>query len=248
MQRDEHLPDDQAEVVVSDDVVEWLATNVTAAEREQVFDDIVSLFTRPWGKHPLSNRSRTDRLAGLNTVTTIDGTHRVVYRAGVSPQGVGLIEVLAIGPRRDNAVYDAVNAMLATGRLDDVAEQIWGLLAIYEDTARRFGLELWDYAPPPAPESLVRSAVAAGVLPESVARLLSADEIMTALSHAWDPATGRPDPAGAVAAAVRRVSGSSDPDRLLADRGDPRCGAPMPRAKAPCIRRAGHPGAHRATP
>lgn len=40
----------------------------------------------------------------------------------------------------------------------------------------------------------------------------------------------------------------ADPERLISTRKDPRCAALMPRAKAPCIRRRGHAGAHRATP
>src|SRR5699024_11453302 len=61
--------------------------------------------SKPWGKHPLSNA-----LAGLNTASTLRGDHRIVFRSTISPEGTGLIEVVAIGPRSNNRVYDAVNA------------------------------------------------------------------------------------------------------------------------------------------
>lgn len=77
MLRGERLPGDQDEVVVSDDVVDWITANVPDSEREAFFDDVVSLFEKPSGKHPLSNRSAGDPLAGLNTMTTLGGAHRV---------------------------------------------------------------------------------------------------------------------------------------------------------------------------
>jgi len=40
----------------------------------------------------------------------------------------------------------------------------------------------------------------------------------------------------------------ADVEVVIAKRRDDRCGVLMPRAQAPCIRRAGHPGPHRATP
>ncbi|MCI1748320.1 MAG: hypothetical protein LKI24_09610 [Acidipropionibacterium sp.] len=248
MRTGEHLPGDQAEVVLSDDVIDWIVDHVTEDQRDEILDDIVDLFAQPWGKHPLSNRRRTDRLAGLNTASTLSGDYRIVFRSSVD-RGVGLIEIIAIGPRSGHRIYDAVNALIATGKLDEgLVQQIWDLLALYQDTADRFGLELWDYRPPAAPDGLVRAAAASGALPADSARLLSSDELMAAMADAWDPVTGKPDIERALAAAVRRVAGSSDPERVLARREEPRCGVLMPRARKPCIRRRGHPGAHRATP
>lgn len=248
MRKGEHFPDDQAEVVIADGVIDWIVDNITDEQRDQILDDIVALFRRPWGKHPLSNHTAADHLAGLNTATTLAGDHRIVFRSVVTEHGVGLIEIIAIGPRKDNRVYDAVNALLACGSLDpSLEQQIWALLAVYEETAERFGLELWDYRPEPAPPGLVRSSIASGALTEDVAKLLSTDEITAALADAWDPETGEPDPDRALAAAVRRVAASNDPERLMKIRGEPRCGAYMTRADDYCVRRRGHAGAHRAT-
>src|SRR5699024_3327490 len=61
----DHLPDDQAEVVLSTHVEEWIADNIDGAQWDELLDDITALFAMPWGKHPLSNRNATDQLAGL---------------------------------------------------------------------------------------------------------------------------------------------------------------------------------------
>jgi len=245
----ERLPGDQAELVLATQVEDWIAENVEESRFDEILDDIVALFAQPWGKHPLSNRTVSDHLAGLNTATTLGGDHRIVFRASTSAEGTGLIEVVAIGPRSGNRVYDAVNALVASGRLDQASVQsIWNMLELYERTAEKHGLELWDYRPDPAPAGLVKSAVAVGALPQGTAEVLSTDELNAALAHAWDPESGELDPARALSAALERVAGSADPERLIALREEPRCGAPMPRAKAPCIRRRGHAGAHRAVP
>ncbi len=245
----DRLPGDQAELVLATQVEEWIAEHVEASQWDELLDDITALFAKPWGKHPQSDRSASDHLAGLNTASTLRGDHRIVFRASTTPEGTGLIEIIAIGPRSGNRVYDAVNALVAAGRLrEDVVQSIWDMLELYETTAEKHGLELWDYRPEPAPAGLVRSAVAIGALDEQVAQLLSADEVNAALTEAWDPDSGELDPDRALAAALRRVAGSSDPERLIALREEPRCGAFMPRAKAPCIRRRDHAGAHRATP
>lgn len=244
----EHFSGDQAEVVISDDVTEWMIDNITDSQRDEVLDDVVALFTQPWGKHPLSNRNTADHLAGFNTATTLRGDYRIVFRSTVTSAGTGLIQVVAIGRRTDSRVYDAVNALLCCGHLDpSLEQQIWDLLKIFEDTAERFGLELWDYQPQPASAGLVKAAVVTGALTREVAERLSADEITAALEEAWDPDTGELDPERALKAALRRVASSSDPEQILKVRSEPRCGAYMVRAKAPCIRRRGHPGAHRAT-
>lgn len=248
MRAGERLPKGQAELVLSVEAVDWIAENVEESQWDEVLDDIVDLFERPWGKHPLSNRSAADRLAGLNTTATLRGNIRIVFRASVSSDGTGLIEIIALGPRSEGRIYDAVNALIASGKLsEDEVESIWEMLELYERTAEKHGLELWDYWPQPAPAGLVRSAVAIGALSQEVAERLGADEINAALADAWDPETGELDPPRALRAALSRVAGSADPERLIAARGEPRCGAPMPRAKAPCVRRRGHPGAHRAS-
>lgn len=240
----EHFPGDQAELVLSAHVEEWIAEHVEQSQWDEVLDDLTALFSKPWGKHPLSNA-----LAGLNTASTLRGDYRIVFRSSISPEGTGLIEVVAIGPRSNNRIYDAVNALVASGTLDqDVVQSIWDMLEVYETTAQKYGLELWDYRPDPAPKGLVKSVVAVGALEQDVAELLSADELNAALAHAWDPASGALDPGRALRAALDRVAGSSDPERILAQREQPRCNAFMPRAKAPCIRRRDHAGAHRASP
>lgn len=249
MRAGDHFPDDQAELVLSTQVEEWIAENVEQSQFDELLDDLVELFTKPWGKHPLSNRGADDRLAGLNTTATLHGDYRIVYRASISASGTGLIEVIAIGARSGNRVYDAVNALIASGKLSaDEVRSIWDMLELYEQAAEKHGLERWDYRPDPPPAGLVKSAVAVGALPEEVAELLSIDELTAAIANAWDPDTGELDPDRALAAALERVSGSTDPERLIARREEPRCGALMPRAKAPCIRRRGHAGAHRAHP
>lgn len=246
MRRGERFPGDQAEVVLSDAVIEWIVEHVTDAQREEFLDSVVGLLAQPWGKHPLSNRTSTDHLAGLNTVATLTGDYRIVFRSSVSSEGTGLIEVLAIGERTGNRVYDAVNALVSTGKLEDIEiQQIWDMLRLFEDTAERYGLETWDYVPAKAAEGLVTSAVSMGVLTRDEAALMSQDEIVAAMSEAWDPATGQLDPARALRAALARVAGSNAPERILASRVEPRCNALMPRAQKPCIRRKGHPGAHR---
>lgn len=246
MREGERLPEDQAELVLTDEAVEWIAENVEQSQWDGFLDDLVELFARPWGKHTLSNRSSADRLAGLHTATTLGGTHRIVFRSSISPEGTGLIQILAIGQRSGNRIYDSVNALVASGRLTDVeAQSIWDMLALYDQVAEKYGLELWDFRPAPAPTGMIKAAVASGVLPAEIAEVLTQDEIATAMAHGWDPETGEPDPDAALDAALDRVAGSADPERILDVRSEPRCGALMPIADALCIRRRGHPGAHR---
>lgn len=241
------LSDDPAEVIFTTEAEEWIASHVEESQWDELLDDVVALFTQPWGKHPLSNRHASDQLAGLNNTATLRGAFRIVFRSAVSPEGTGLIEILAIGPRSNNRIYDAVNSLLSSGKLsDDEVQSVWDMLEIYETTAEKHGLELWDFQPEPAPSGLIRSAVTLGVLPQELAEVLSADEINAAVAGAWDPETGDLDPARALRAAVTRVAGSADPERIFAVRQEPRCSAHMPRAGKPCVRRRGHPGAHRA--
>jgi hypothetical protein len=45
---------------------------------------------------------------------------------------------------------------------------------------------------------------------------------------------------------ARHSASAAHPREVLDTRSSPRCGAAMPRAKAACVRREGHPGPHRA--
>ncbi|MDO5662430.1 MAG: hypothetical protein Q4G40_07035 [Brachybacterium sp.] len=246
MREGDRLPGDQAEVVFTTEAVDWIADNIEHSQHDAFFDSVVALFAQPWGKHTLSNRTRTDRLAGLNTIETLGGGHRVVFRSSISPHGTGLIQILAIGPRAAGRIYDSVNALIASGKLtDDEAQSVWDMLALYDHVAEKHGLEVWDYQPEPAPPGLVKTVVASGVLPAGIAEVLSVDELNAAMEHGWDLQTGEVDPDRALAAALDRVAGSADPTRILHVREDTRCTAHMPISDKPCIRRRDHPGAHR---
>lgn len=248
MRDGERLPGDQAEVVLTSEAVDWIADNVEQSHWDEVLDDITALFAQPAGKHPLSNRSAADRLAGLNTTATLSGHYRIVFRSSVSADGTGLLQILALGPRSDNRIYDAVNALVASGKLtEDEAQSIWDMIALYDQTAEKYGLELWDFRPEPAPEGLIKAAVLSGALPRDFAEQLTKDEINEAIANAWDPETGEPDPDRALEAALGRIASSSTPERIIAQRSEPRCGAQMPIAGKPCIRIRAHAGAHRAT-
>jgi hypothetical protein len=62
--------------------------------------------------------------------------------------------------------------------------------------------------------------------------------------------TGQPDTYAALTAVMRAArtrSDYGDATDILRRRSDERCAAEMPRARATCIRRTGHPGPHRAT-
>lgn len=119
MRDGEKLPNDQAEMVLSVEAVEWIARNIEESAWDGFLDDLVVLFTRPWGEHPLSNLGGASRLAGLNTATTLGGDHRIVFRVSVSDRGTGLIEVIAIGLRRNNRIYDSDSALLSVARSSD---------------------------------------------------------------------------------------------------------------------------------
>jgi hypothetical protein len=238
----EAFPADQAEIVFSDAALDWMAEHLTAAQVETVIDDVMSLLTAPAGKHALSNRPGQP-LAGMNTTATVGRMLRIVFRSRVEA-GTGLLEVVAIGPRSDDAVYDAVSALVNSGKLTDAeVAQIWDAIEVFEAAKDRLGLESWDYRPAPAPDGLIRAVVNLGLLERGVAELLSDDELQAAQVAGWQ--TGTPDPAAALDAALQRVEGSSSPERLLTIRAESRCGAPMPRSKKKCIRRRDHAGAHR---
>jgi hypothetical protein len=248
MRGNERLPDDQAEVVFSESFLLYL-DDLTPDERESVLAEVVALCANPIGKHPLSNRSATDRLAGLNTVEVLGKKHRVVFGARAE-QGVGLIEVICAGPRTGNAVYDVANALVWAGRLtEDEATQLWDALALLEIVAEGVGIDGWDYRPRPAEAHLVRALVQLGLLPEDLAVTVSRAEAEAAMRDGYDEA-GQPDTYAALAAVMRTARSRSDygdATDVLRRRTEERCGAEMPRARATCIRRVGHPGPHRAT-
>ncbi|MDR1807574.1 MAG: hypothetical protein LBR33_06640 [Propionibacteriaceae bacterium] len=236
------LPRDQAEIVLSDVFVDQLEL-LAPGDRLAVLAAVVGLCQNPGGKHALSARGHR-ALVGLNTLEILGGTQRVVFRVDV----VGAsITVLCLGPRRDSEVYSIAAGLVATGVLtSDEVTQLWDALGLLEVVAERVGLDGWDYRPPPAPEGLRRTAAAAGVVPLEVGALLSLDELQAALEAGWTE-TG-PDPDAALRAALARARGgvAFDSAAVLAGRRADRCDAVLPRAQVRCIRRAGHPGPHRA--
>lgn len=244
MERGGRLPGDQAEIVFSDAFVEQLA-ELSTEQQEEVLATVVALCENPGGKHPLSAP-----LAGWNTVEVLQRNGRVVYKAR-DVEGTGLIEVLCIGPKSNDEVYDIALGLAATGVLtDDEVTQLWDALAILDVVAETVGIHGWDYAPPPAPPGMIRAVVAAGVLDQATAELLSKPEVEAALAEGWGE--DGPDPEAAIAAVLelarsRLTSTPDPPDLMITQRRSPRCGAWMPRAQARCIRPADHPGAHRAT-
>jgi hypothetical protein len=245
VRRDGRLPNNQAEVVFSDLLVEQLE-QLSEAEQLNVLGEIVSLCGAPGGKHPL----RTP-LQGWNTLDVLGGHRRVVYRAS-SPSGVGLIEAICLGPRRNAEVYDMATALVASERLTpEEVTQFWVALSLLDVAAESVGLDGWDYKPAPAPIGLQRSAVSAGLLTSEIAALLSTDEIQAAMTEGWN-AEGKPDSTAALSAALLRSRDrvplpNAPIETVVKSRRLDRCGATMPRAQIRCIRRAGHPGPHRSS-
>lgn len=248
MRGNDRLPGDQAEIVFSEPFLLYL-DGLTADERESVLVDVVAICENPVGKHPLSNRSATDRLAGLNTVEVLGRQHRVIYAARVE-QGVGLIEVICAGPRTGNAVYDVANALVRSGQLsEEEATQLWDALALLDVLTEQVGLDGWDYAPQPAEAHLVRALVQLGLLPAELAAVVSRVEAEAAMRDGYDEA-GNPDQFAALTAVLRAARSRSDygdATDILKRRTVERCGVEMPRARAVCVRRVGHPGPHRAS-
>lgn len=248
MRGNERLPDDHAEIVFSESFLLY-PDDLTPDERETVIAEVVALCDKPIGKHPLSNRSATDRLAGLNTMEVLGRKHRVVFAARVE-QGAGLIEVTCAGPRTGNAVYDVANALVRSGQLtEEEATQLWDALALLDVVAEGVGIDGWDYRPRPAEAHLVRALVQLGLLTEDLAGVVSRAEAEAAMQDGYDE-SGQPDTYAALAAVMRAARTRSDYEDatdILRRRSEGRCGAEMPRARATCIRRVGHPGPHRAT-
>lgn len=244
MRRGERLPEDQAEIVVTDEFIEYLEALPQRDQVREVLKDVIRLCEDPAGKHPLGSE-----LAGLNTTETLQKKHRIVYGAR-DAGGVGLIEVLTAGPRRDNEIYDLMN-LLRSRLTDEEWAQIWEVLELVEQTASDVGLQPWDYAPDPAPAGLVEAAISSGFLDREVAEVMSKEEIIAAMEGGYT-ASGV-SKAAALDAAMRtaRAAGYPRPSPQEIYRArirEPRCAVIMPRAGQPCIRRSGHPGPHRAAP
>jgi hypothetical protein len=240
VRRNGRLPSNQADVVVSDILVEQLEA-LSKSDRLEALAEIVSLCDTPGGKHALRSP-----LAGWNTVDVLASERRVVFRAG-TVDGVGLIEAICLGPRRDSEVYAMAMALVGSGRLsDDEVTQLWLALALLDVVEEHIGLDGWDFRPTAAPDGLQRAAVAAGLLSADEAALLSLDEIQAAMTAGWG-SDGKPSPAQALKAAFERSRGrAGDVATIVTLRMADRCAAVLPRARVACIRRAGHPGPHRA--
>ncbi|MEX2621620.1 MAG: hypothetical protein WD250_15495 [Egibacteraceae bacterium] len=228
----------------SDVCVEQIA-GLHPDEQVSVLSAAVRLYEDPAGKHPLSSP-----LQGWNTEDVLAGEKRIIYRAG-DVNGVGLIDVLCLGPRSANKVYDMAAALVASGLLtDDEVTFLWEALTILDILAEDVGLDGWDFRPEPAPEGMRLAAVRSGLLTEEQASLLSRDEIEAAMTAGW--AAGAPDPRAALIAALERArdrtQAPADTDAVLSGRAHGRCGVVLPRAGAACIRKHGHPGPHRASP
>jgi hypothetical protein len=237
---------DQAEIVFCGVALEQIG-ELTAHEATDLLAEIVNLCAAPDGKHPLSGV-----LAGWNTLDVLGGHRRVVYKASTSADDVGLIEVLCIGPRTDNEVYDMAAALVDAGLLDgDEITDLFDSLAVLAIVAEEAGVDGWDYRPPPAPEGMVKAAVASGILDAATASSLSKPELEAAFEGGFTAAGV--DPMAALTAALERARArpswpsNTDLRSIINDRAAPRCGAPMPRAGAVCIRKEGHPGPHRAS-
>lgn len=242
MRRGERFPGNQAEVRFFDSFIEQLSA-LTAPEQIEVAAQVVGLCNEPSGKHPLRSP-----LVGWNTLDVLQGTRRVVYRAAII-DGCGVIEALCVGRRSNNEVYDVAHALIDAGLLTpEEATALWDALAILNIVEEDVGLDGWDFAPAPAPAGMVRAAVAAGLLEEQVAMVLSQPELEAAMEKGWT--TDGPDPQAALVAALERARMRArrlvDPQSVFLGRLDPRCLVLLPRAGARCIRRRDHPGPHRA--
>ena len=239
------FPDDQAEIVFSDVFVEQMEA-CTSTERLEIMTTMVALCSDPGGSHTLSARKNDRTLVGWNTVAVVEKTKRVVYRVDESAAS---IYVLCVGPRRNDEVYDLATSLASSGLLtDEEVTQLWEALSLLDVAAESVGLDGWDYLPEAAPDGQQRAAVAAGLLSESMAALLSKDEISAALEHGWGDSG--PDKTKALLAALQRARGGAhfdSADWVMTSRQEDRCGKQMPRAGRKCIRKVGHPGPHRAS-
>lgn len=251
MRSGDTFPDDQAYIFFNDAFVEAVE-DLTVAQREELLADVVALCRNPAGTRPLSGRNGQN-LAGWNTLDVLQRKYRVVFVSRVEvveDHPVGMIEVLVAGPRRADAAYDMADALRRSGRIsDEQMTVVWEALTLLDTIAEQVGLDGWDYRPEPAPAGMIKAAVAAGILDEATANVLSKDELEAAMNSGWDD-EGHPNPTAALAAAMQRARTGIDPlnlTRIMQRRYDPRCDAVLPRTQKRCIRRQGHPGAHRST-
>ena len=144
MRRAERFPNNQAKVVFGDIFVEQIEV-LSKDEQLDVLNAVIALCDNPGGKHPLRAP-----LAGWNTLAVLGSERRVVYK-GSLVRRVGLVEVLCLGPRRNQEVYDMADAIATTGRLtDEEAIQMWIALALLDVVVEHVGLDGWDYRPEPA--------------------------------------------------------------------------------------------------
>lgn len=249
MRPGEIFPDEQAYIFFNDAFVESIE-DLTPGKREELISDVVRLCRNPSGTHTLSNR-RGQKLAGWNTLDVLQKEYRVVFTSRidvVDGQPVGMVEVLVAGPRRADAAYDMAEALRRSGRIsDEQLTEIWEALTLLDTVAEQVGLDGWDFQPEPAPPGMVKAAVAAGILDDETASVLSKDELEAAMNNGWS-ADGQPDPIAALAAAMERARSGVDLlnlTRIMEGRKAPRCEVVLPRTQKQCIRRQGHPGAHR---
>ena len=162
------FPGNRGEIVFCDPFVEGIS-QLTKTEMKSILTDVITLLGNPVGKHALQNRTATDRLAGLNTLEVLGRKKRVIFGSRVIG-GVGIIEVLCLAPRSNNAIYDTANALVKAGYLsNDEVSQIWDALNLLDVIAESVGMDGWDYAPPPGPDGMKKAAVRAGILEQEIA-------------------------------------------------------------------------------
>lgn len=246
MRPGDRFPFDQAYIHFNDAFIESLEP-LTQKQRLDILSEIAALSANPGGNHTLSNKG-DQKLAGWNMVDVLQKQWRVVFESRLDEDGVGHVEVLVAGPRRDNAIYAMADRLIKTGRLtSEEITEIWEALALLDTLAKDVGLDGWDYKPEPGPEGMAKAAVASGLLDEDTATALSQDELTAAMAAGWGE-DGKPDPAKALMAALRRarasITGFNAPE-IVAQRATERCSAYTARTKKKCIRRKGHPGPHR---
>lgn len=238
------LPRAQAEVVVSETLLEQLG-DLPHNAAVDVLATALKLSDNPSGKHALGRKGKQN-LSGWNTSEVLRLAQRIVFSARVI-DGVLVIHALCIGPRRDSEVYTIAEAVLKSGALDDEqTQQVWEALALLNVAPELVGLDGWDYQPAAAPDGLRKTVISAHLLdPDDVAHM-SAAELVAAMDQGWGEDGWDRDKALAAALAVHRSANPQpDPATVFAKRKEPRCGVFMPRARAHCVRREGHPGPHR---
>lgn len=123
------FPNDAAKVTFREIFLEQLE-ELPKAQAISVLAEIVNLCGSPAGKHPLSGP-----LAGWNTLDVLGGHQRGVYKATIT-SGVGLVEVLCLGPRVRSEVYDMAVALIPLLDADE-ATQLWEALALLDVVAEK---------------------------------------------------------------------------------------------------------------